>query len=241
MSITFTVRRWLMLILKTRGHFPSHPNFALTTRICHQFREHSNAFDRYINGHKWFPGQNVEKRLTPEWMILDLPGFTHIKKTLEHPDTNIGWFVGFFVISRHFKMTSCKLQTAWIQSVWDELGLCFQEAFCNLRVCVQTFDDWKASTRLYSHTDDWILPACKYRAAWAKCLTFTVCAPLYSLSLFVLAFHFVLFFLWDHNAHMNPCIQKCIQTHLPQTNECIDSTPNVTFFSMETIKSPQSC
>lgn len=50
-----------MLIKETRGYFPSYINFALTTHVCHQFREHSNAVDRYINGHKWFPGQNVEK------------------------------------------------------------------------------------------------------------------------------------------------------------------------------------
>lgn len=165
----------------------------------------------------------LKKHLTPEWMIVDLPGFAHIKKTLEHPDTNIGWFVGFFVISWHFKMTFCKLQTAWIQSIWDELGLCFQKAFCNLRVCVQTSDDWKASTRLYSHTDDWILPACKYRTAWAKYLTFTVCPSLLSLSPSALVFHFVLtlFLCW---ATMHA------YTYIHKNAYCIHAAPNVTFF-----------
>lgn len=70
-------------------------------------------------------------------------------------------------------MTFCKLQTAWIQSIWDELSLCFQEAFCNLRVCVQTSDDWKESTPLWPHTDDWISAACKYSALCNKCTTLT--------------------------------------------------------------------
>lgn len=50
-----------MLALKTSGYFPSRVNFALTTHVCHQRGVHSNAADRYINGHKWFSGQNVEK------------------------------------------------------------------------------------------------------------------------------------------------------------------------------------
>lgn len=177
----------------------------------------------------------LKKHLTPEWMIADLPGFAHIKKTLEHPDTNIGWFAGFFVISWHFKMTFCKLQTAWIQSIWDELGLCFQKAFCNLRVCVQTFDDWKASTRLYSHTDDWILPACKYRTAWAKCLTFTVCPSSLSLPLpLSLSYCFILF---SHSFSLRPqCKHKPRYTKMhPQCTKC----HLFFFFSMETIKSPQ--
>lgn len=54
-----------MLVLKTRGRFPSHLNSAMATRVSHQFREHLNAADRYINGHKWLSGQNVEKALNP--------------------------------------------------------------------------------------------------------------------------------------------------------------------------------
>lgn len=123
-SAAFSVYRWLMRILKTSGYFPSQ--LCLDHRRLSPVQEHLSVADRYINGYKCSLGTMLKKCLIPEWMILDLPGFSHIKRTLEHPDTNTGWFVGFFfVISWHLKMTFCKLQTVWIQSIWDELGLCF--------------------------------------------------------------------------------------------------------------------